>query len=167
MDSVLTLQEQQVLKGDILSWTDPVMVEWRTGPDPYSALDWYNTVETPEWIIWKNRITRDEIANVITYAGAGGLIARSQGEQFVFNFITQLSTINPSLVNIRNAFGDIFSGTAQAAVDTRNALISVSKRPSTRLEKLFSTGAGTTASPATCTMFKSLSPERDMRPLMI
>lgn len=150
-----------------MAWTDPQLVEWRSNGDPYSMLAWYNTLAAPDWIIWKSRITRDEIADVVVYAGSGGLIARSQGEQFAFNFITQLSNINPSRLNVRNAFGDIFSGSTQAAIDTRNALLTLSKRAGTNLEKLFSTGAGTTASPATTTMDRRLDVERDIRPLLI
>jgi hypothetical protein len=66
------------------------------------------------------------------------------------------------LPNVRQAFTDIFSGTGNAATN-RTHLQAVSKRAANRLEKLFATGTGSLASPATMTVEGSISYDEVMR----
>jgi hypothetical protein len=55
--------------------------------------------------------------------------------------------INPSLADRRQFFDDIFSGAG--GVNTRANLLALWKELATRAQKLFSTGTGTDAAPAT------------------
>src|SRR5574338_379449 len=111
LERILTLEEQAIFKADILSWNDPERLVWRSNLDCYSAIEWYNTIATPDWIIWKTRLTRDEIFNATVLTGPGGLIERTASEQFIYRIMFDLGTINPSYVNVRNAFVTVFSGT--------------------------------------------------------
>jgi hypothetical protein len=116
----------------------------------------YNSNAAPDFWVWRTRVTRDELLTSIgpdgtTFAWTGtGYITRAQGERDAFNAIfTSDAALNPSLANVRQAFADIFSGNTAPAPANRTHLSAVSRRKATRLEKLFATGTGSTASPAT------------------
>jgi hypothetical protein len=66
-------------------------------------------------------------------------------------------TMNPSLANVRQGMADIFSGSTNSAPAQRAHLTAVSKRTATKAEKLFATGTGTDATPATMTFEGRLS----------
>ena len=60
----------------------------------------------------------------------------------------RLGTLNASKANIRAGIDATWVGT-QADLDVRAAVYTHCKRPATIVEKLFASGAGTTADPAT------------------
>jgi hypothetical protein len=63
--------------------------------------------------------------------------------------------INPSRTDQRAFFDDVFS--AASGDSTRAALLALWKRLATRVEKLFATGTGSDASPATLTFEQPLA----------
>ena len=65
------------------------------------------------------------------------------------------SGVNPSLAERRAFFDEVFSVAAGAT--TRAQLLALWKRPATRTEKIFATGTGSDASPATLTFEGSIS----------
>ncbi len=113
----------------------------------------YNVTAVPDFWVWKTSVTKEELTNatsvdatVFTWVG-NGFIMRSAGEQAAWReLFTAAGTINPSLSQVRQAFSDIFSGTGNAAAN-RTHLLAVARRKSTRLERVFATGTGTTGSP--------------------
>lgn len=117
--------------------------------------DAYNLSAAPDYWVWKTRVTKSELVTSVSSDGTtfswtgAGFITRSQGERDAWReLFDDQGTCNPSLVNVRTAFTDIFSGGTAPAPANRTHLATVARRKATRAEKLFATGAGTTASPS-------------------
>jgi hypothetical protein len=87
------------------------------------------------------------------------MIARSQGERDALQLMLSRGIVEPWRTNIRQGFADIFSGAGTAAVDTRNNVTAVCKRTATYAEKLFATGTGSDAVPATLGFEGELQPQ--------
>lgn len=147
----LTSNQLSTLKADILA--DPAFSSVPMNDDGHAAIaDAYNLLASPAFIVWKSKVTRSEIWNVVVWTE---VIGRSVGERGTFDLMLQEGHINPSNSNVRSGFADIFSGSTGA--NTRNALLALSKRSATRAEKLFATGTGNDASPANMTFEGKLS----------
>lgn len=104
-------------------------------------------------IVWRTALSRHEIlagksAEGTTFAWAGGAyITRSQGERDAFReMFNSTGTVDPSLPSIQAAFTDVFSG--PGGLSNRTHITALSKRAATKFEAIFSTGTGTTQSPA-------------------
>lgn len=145
----LTLQQRATLAADIISSTDPAVVAARANPRNDTELTrLYNLPST--FIVWRTLVTESEItrntsAEATTWSWTA-YIARSQGERDAWaRMFNGVQSVNPSLLNVRNAFADIFSGAPGAA--QRTHLQAVCKRPALRTEALFATGTGTTTTP--------------------
>jgi hypothetical protein len=116
--------------------------------------DAYNAVASPDFWVWQTRVTKTDYVNstsvdgtIFSYVGTG-FITRAQGERDAWTdmFDNGEKAVNPSLVQVRQAFQDIFSGAVAPAPANRIHLATVSRRKATRLEKLFavaSSGPGT------------------------
>ena len=116
--------------------------------------DYYNAIATSDFWVWRRSVTKNEFVTSVSHDGTtfmwtgNGFIGRSQGELTAWHELFNGSdTVNPSLANVRAAFGDIFSGAGNAAAN-RAHLLAVARRLATRLEQLFASGAGTAANPA-------------------
>jgi hypothetical protein len=164
----LTTAQLATLKTDIEA--DPAFASIPHTPDgAWVIADAYKVVPTPEFTVWRTSVEKKEVVQQTsregtTFVWAGnGFIGRSAGELECWNQLFNSSlTCNPALPNVRQAFTDIFSGTGNAATN-RTHLQAVSKRAANRLEKLFATGTGSLASPATMTVEGSISYDEVMR----
>jgi hypothetical protein len=115
----------------------------------------YNLAASPDFWVWRSRVSKDEFVNstsidgtVFSWTGTG-FITRSAGEQAAWRELFDAQGyVNPSLPQVRTAFTDIFSGGTAPAPANRTHLATVGRRKATRAEKLFATGTGSTASPA-------------------
>lgn len=111
----------------------------------------YNLPASPSFVVWRTSVTTDEIMNNgFVWTVVDGLTA---GKARIWDWMTRLGTINPAKANIRQGLTDAFgSGTAMATAITPHL-----KRNATRAEKLFASGTGSDASPATMTFEGNLS----------
>lgn len=114
----------------------------------------YNAVAVPDFWVWRTWLNKTEITNAPSQDGTtftwtgNGFITRSVGELTAWReLFDSEGMVNPSLLNVRQAFQDIFSGTGNAAANRAHLLV-VARRKATRLEALLATGTGTTAAPA-------------------
>lgn len=141
----LTPAQILVLKADILANTDPVFITYRPVDDLGQALAWYNTLVSPTFTVWKLMVSLTLIGDNMV---STELATRSSLDSTRLQTIAQYSPngINPSMLDRRAFFDDIFSGAG--GVLTRAKLLALWKRPATRVEKLFATGVGTDVSPA-------------------
>ena len=146
---MLTDAQKATLKAAILAETDSTLVEERDAGGMGEVAEWYSGVASPTFTVWKSTVTSREVMNSVTFSGAGGFIQRTQGERDAFMMLIANGGIEPWRSNIRQAFSDIFSGSGTGAPETRAALLALSKRPALRIEKVFATGTGSDASPAT------------------
>lgn len=140
----MTLSQAQleVLKADILA--DPVLAaKPMTADGHFEIAQWYNLAASPAFVVWKTSVPVDEIMNNgFVWSAVDGLTA---GKARIWDWMTKLGTINPSKANVRQGLVDAFgAGSAMA-----NGITPHLKRSATRAEKLFATGTGSDASPAT------------------
>ena len=97
--------------------------------------NYYNVPDPTLADCWKTSLSLLQALDVVNWTE---FIGRSQGERDAFRMIFMgFGVVNPSKLNIRTAFLDIFSGPSGAT--TRVALTAVAKRKMTRAERLFAT----------------------------
>jgi hypothetical protein len=158
----LTIAAQlQALKADILAntgtipagqpWTDAlagvaINAIPDTGVGNAVVAAYYNQPAAPAWTIWRKNVTILEVGNNLNGAELGGLSSLNHTRLQTVVMLSQLG-IDASLADRRQFFDDIFSGSPGAT--TRAQLLVLWKRIATRAQKLFSTGPGSDAFPAT------------------
>lgn len=149
----LTTAQATTLKADIAANLDLSAI-----PNSYDgALDiarLYNLEAAPAFTVWKTNVPIGTVGKAFNGAELAGLTTANQSRlQTIAHYL--IDGVNPSLLDNRMFFDDVFSGTGGAT--TRASLLAVWKRPATRIEKLFSTGTGTVLSPATMTLEGTIS----------
>lgn len=107
---------------------------------------WYNGQASPSFTVWKSSVTLTELGDAFNGTEFSGLsslnVTRLQG---IAMYAPQ--GINPSRADRRAMLDDVFSGAGGTV--TRPALLVLYKKLATYAQKLFSTGTGSDASPAT------------------
>ena len=151
----LTPAQLLTIKADITANAD-LNAQPLTLDGAFAIAAMYNTAASPAWIVWKRNVPINDVGKAFNGAELAGMTTGNQ---------TRLQTlalyladgVNPTLADNRAFFDDVFSGAG--GTNTRANLLVLWKRPALRIEKLFSTGTGTTASPATLTVEGSVSLE--------
>lgn len=147
----LTEQQQAALAADVAN--DPAFAELPHNSDgAYAVAQAYNVI-VPAFIVWKTSVHKNEVGKAFVASALAAITAGNNDK--LANFAAWNETVNPSRLDQRAFFDDIFSVSAGAS--TRAALLALWKRSATRAEKLFATGTGTDAAPATMTFEGSLS----------
>jgi hypothetical protein len=113
-----------------------------------------NQKASPDFTVWKTNVSIGEIGKKFNGTELAGLTTGNQSRlQTIAAFLS--AGVNPSLIDNRAFFDDIFSGAG--GTNTRANLLALWKRFATRIEKLFATGTGSDVSPATLTFEGTLS----------
>jgi hypothetical protein len=108
----------------------------------------FNLQAVPDWTIWKKLVPVADIGKKINGTELAGLTSLNHTRlQTIITLTTASGGLDASLADQRQFFDDIFSGAG--GTNTRAALLILWKKLSSRAEKLFSTGTGSNASPAT------------------
>lgn len=142
---MLTTQQLQMLKADIAA--DPVLSAYPNNSDgSYEIAKAYNLQASPNFTVWKKSVPVSDVGEAMKSSEVAGLTTADTNRLMV---LVQYAggNFNPSLTETRAGFDDIFSGAG--GTQTRQALLVLWRRLATRGEKLFATGTGTDASPAT------------------
>lgn len=100
---------------------------------------------SPAFIVWKSSVPKSEVGKAFVASALAAITAGNNDK--LNNFAAWNETVEPWRADQRQFFDDVFSVAAGAS--TRAALLALWKRPATRIEKLFATGTGSDASPAT------------------
>lgn len=150
---MLTTQQSATLKAFILA--DPVLSAFPMNSDgSYAIADLLNKPAEPAFIVWKTDVSIDEIMrNGMDWARVDNL---SVGKARIWDWLGRLGVINASKTNVRAGIDAAWVGTA-ADLAVRAAIYTHCKRSATVLEKLFATGAGSDASPATMVIEGAIS----------
>ena len=113
-----------------------------------------NLIASPSFTVWKTNVSIKDIGDKLNGTEMAGLSSLNNTR---LQTVVALSAsgVNPSLIDRRQFFDDIFSGAA--GVNTRTNLLALWKRDATVVEKLFATGTGTSAVPATLVWDGSIS----------
>lgn len=150
---MLTQAQRATLKTNILANSDTFALF--TNGDMTGLGILLNALASPDFWSWKTALSEVEVTQQTSVDGTtftwvgNGFITRSVGEQTAWARLFSIG-VNPSLASVRTAFTDILSGTGNAALN-RTHLLAMARRKTTRTEKLFATGTGSTASPGTLT----------------
>lgn len=142
---MLTPAQLQTLKTDIAA--DGTLNSQPNNSDGNAVIAAaYNTNALPAFTVWKTNVSLTDIGNKFNGSELAGLTTANQTR---LQTIAQYSAngVNPSLADRRAFFDDVFSGAGGNV--TRPALLALWKRLASRGEKLYATGTGTDASPAT------------------
>jgi hypothetical protein len=150
----LTTDQLQALKADIAANTATVIyagqpVAINAVPNDtdanFAVADWYNQTASPAWRVWRTDVPVKDVKKAVVWTEY--IASVSQADHNAFTLMISNGIVNAADVNVRQGIADIFNNPNKTT--TRNNLLAISKRDATRAEKLFSTGTGTTASPAT------------------
>jgi hypothetical protein len=137
---MLTAPQLATLKAAILA--DPVLAAFPNNDDGhFGVAAELNKDASPVFFVWRSSLDVNEImSNGFDWTRVDNMTV---GEARIWQFMTQLGTINPSRSNVRAGVNEAFKGTAQDDA-TRLAVFGHCQRPATRFERLYATGAGTT-----------------------
>lgn len=145
--NVLTQEQLVILKNDIAA--DPAFI----GVFAQEIADAYNLPASPDWWVWRTDVPSDELYDAIFETIGGlqldGLVASKRDS--LFKLIDR--SLDASILAARANVDDYCGSQA----NLKAALQGVQKRLATRAEKLFSSGTGTSVSPATMTFEGMLS----------
>ena len=113
-----------------------------------------NLNAAPNFTVWKTNVSIKEVGDNFSGTELAGM---TTGNQTRLQTIAAYSTdgVNPSLIDRRQFFDDVFSGAGGAA--TRAKLLILWKRLATRAEKACAIGTGSDASPAVMSFEGTLS----------
>lgn len=142
----MTSTQKAAFKSDILANPDSGVQAKILVQDWDGIATFYSANASPAFIVWKSIVVVAAVGDAINGTELAGLSSLNNTR---LQTLVALSAngLNPSLANRRQFFDDIFSGAG--GVLTRASLLALWKRSATRLEKLFATGTGSDASPAT------------------
>lgn len=141
---MLTQAQATALAGDIDS--RPELAELVEHKDATLIANFYNELNSPNWMVWKTDVSVDEIMrNGMDWARVDNLTV---GKARIWDWMGRLGSFDASKPNIRAGIDATWVGTS-ADLAVRAVIYTHCKRFATRGEKLFSTGTGSDASPAT------------------
>ena len=141
----LTPAQLTTLKAEILA--DPVLAAQPMDGNGHAVIaDAMNALATPTFTVWKSKVTTQEVGEAFNSSEVGGLTTANTNRLVVMEAYSG-GTFNPSRADTRAGFDSVFSGAG--GVLTRAALLALYKRTARRIEKLFATGTGSDAVPAT------------------
>lgn len=141
---MLTPEQLALLKADILA--DAELSQWAaTGRMAEEIAAVYNEPAAPQYVVWRKAVTAEEWAvAIIGGGGAQQLDALTASKRDSLLWACN-RTLDPSDPEVRAALDD-FCGSQNAL---KAAIKTAQVRAATRAEKVFATGTGTLAAPAT------------------
>jgi hypothetical protein len=160
MSPKLTQANYDTLKADILADSSLASAVANNFFDQIAAA--YNTDASPAFWAWKTSLPRDGETGLLYGTSVDGTTWIFEGNGFQGRTVPELLNFNvifdnegrvtdPSLPSVRNLFTSstgLMSGAGNAA-NNRAHFLAIARRLVHRVEKLFATGTGTPASPAT------------------
>lgn len=149
----LTTAQKATLKTHIQATSD-LNAKYVDGDlDGLAAL--LNTLASPNFTVWKTNVPVPSVGQTLVASELAGLTALNN-DRLVSFALYNPDGFNPSRSDHRAFFDNVFSGSGGAG--TRAALLVLWKRLARRAEKLFATGTGSDASPATLTFEGEVDP---------
>lgn len=145
----LTPAQQAALKADILA-DQTLASKPMTSAGAYEIAVAYNALAAPAFKVWRSAVSRAEIYNKTSDEGTNWSWTfyknQSAVEQNAWVQMFMGDQADFAQANLRAGISVIF--TSASAANATHAL-AIGKRSATRAEKLFATGTGSVASPAT------------------
>ena len=140
---VLTSAQLVTLKNYIAA--DPTLSTYpHTSDGAFAVANLLNLTATPVFYVWRTDVGSAEIRGVLDWNEYDGL---SVSKQNAFSFLCLDGKVDASKTNVQAGILSIF--TSAQSPNTRAALIALAKRLARVIEKVFATGTGSLAAPAT------------------
>jgi hypothetical protein len=141
----LTTQQLVTLKAHIDG--DPALAAQPNNADGNTAIAAaMNLAASPAFTVWRTNVSLRDVGAAFNGSELAGLTTANQTRlQTIALYLT--AGVNPSVASNRAFFDDVFSGAG--GTNTRASLLVLWKRLATRAEKLYATGTGSDAVPAT------------------
>lgn len=140
----LTPQQRTALAADIAA--DPALAALKAQGSLGGLAGAYNLPASPAWTVWRTSVPVDDIMrNGMDWARVDNL---TTGKARIWDWMGRLGTLDCRQQNIRAGIDATWVGTA-ADLAVRATVYTHCKRAATRFERLFSTGTGSDAAPAT------------------
>jgi hypothetical protein len=140
---ILTTAQLQAIKADIAANPDLAALP-NNGDGNQAVANLYNALASPTFIVWKTAATLNQVKEKFDGSELAGLTTANTSRLQTVALYSPMG-VNPSLASTRVFFADVFSTGGITAA----ALLALWKRSALRIEKLFATGTGSDASPAT------------------
>ena len=143
----LTPAQLTTLKADIQGNTNQTVIDALAAGANNAIADWYNETASPDWWVYKLNVPIEEVSEAIELDDIANMTTGDNEKLKTFYALRTASGVFPSKASERTGFDDIFS--AAAGDDSQQALAALWRRTASNFEKLFSTGTGSNADPAT------------------
>lgn len=151
---MLTDAQKLTLKTDILA--DPTFATLPHNTDgAYAIAEAYKTLSSPAFIVWRTDVPAREIGNAWSGTDVDGMSSLNMQRLQLLLASAPNGVFDMSRIDRRAGFLNPF-GTSQVN-PSRVAMLVAFKRTANRLEKLFASGTGSDASPATMAVEGSLA----------
>ena len=142
----LTQEQKNTLNSDVDTHAE--LTTFIINKDIPAIADYYNALSYPSYIVWRTSVLKDEFTQAagFDFSRVDNLtVGKARIWDYLFD--NNLKSINCSKTNVQAGIDAAWVGTA-ADLAVRTVVKDTCKRDGKRIEKLFSTGTGTTASPA-------------------
>ncbi len=139
---MLTEIQNQKLRDDINQ--NPALSGLPNNSDQaFFIKDFYNDQPPEPWFVWNtNVLAEDVMNNGFVWSTVDQLNA---GKARIWEWLTRFGSFNPSKPNVRQGLADAFGANSPMA----SGIITHCKKESSLVQKLFSSGTGSNAVPAT------------------
>lgn len=108
-----------------------------------------NAPASPAWVVWRSSVPTLDIGRAVNYVAVAAMTTANLDRVRLFCEMNP-SSFDPSRSDIRTFMSDTFSGALGGQGQaSRDALDALYRRNATLIEKVLSSGTGSTASPAT------------------
>lgn len=128
-----TATEIAAIKADVLA--DPTLAVHVVNGDMLALSDAMSAPVSDK--CWDEDFTLAEFLDSLNFTT---YIGRSVAEKSAIELMFSTGAVDTRRLNIRQAFADVFSGTAAAAVSQRTAITNASQRACLRVEKVLASG---------------------------
>lgn len=143
---MLTTEQRATLKAAIVA--NPALNQLYVDGNLSGLADAINAPASPAYIVWKTSVEVEEIMrNGMDWTRVDNLTV---GKARIWDWLSRLGWFNPAKANVRAGIDAAWVGTA-ADLAVRASVYTHCKRNATVAEKLFASGSGTDANPATMT----------------
>lgn len=139
----MTPAQLTTLKIAILAETDPAFIVLRTTGNEQGMADWYNSPST--FVIWRTDVRAEETGNAWVGTDIDGMSALNMQRLQLLLASSPSGVFDMTRADRRAGFENPFGTNANNA--SRVAMRAAWKRFANRVERLFSTGVGTDATP--------------------
>lgn len=143
----LTATQRATLKAAIQA-NPTLLAQWQAG-SPGLIADFYNTLASPAFIVWRSDVGSNEIGNAWLGTDISGMSALNMQRLQLLLASSPDGVFDMRRADRRAGFEDPFGTNVNNG--SRVAMRAVWKRSATNAEKLFATGTGSDASPALMT----------------